>query len=171
MSVDGNFFLDSDWFTSGILAWVYFCLTFGTAIWKPCGSRNCGRACSLSKWQFWETILSQSVVASELPVTGFFTENLLLKPQNRRFSVKNPVTGSSEAKWGHTTKHVFDWRYSLLGRTLGVDLDAPEISGASTASLTLMGHVCLGACLLEIQTYNKKRSWTTPARLVLYIQQ
>lgn len=44
--------LDSDWFTSGILAWVYFCLTFGTAIWKPCGSRNCGRACSLSKWQF-----------------------------------------------------------------------------------------------------------------------
>ena len=44
--------LDSDWFTSGILAWAYFCLTFGTAIWKPCGSRDCGRACSLSKWQF-----------------------------------------------------------------------------------------------------------------------
>ena len=40
-----------------------------------------------------------------------------------------------------TPKHVFDWRYALLGRTLGVDLDAPEISDGSTASLTLMGHV------------------------------
>ena len=58
----------------------------------------------------------------------------------------------------------------MLGRTFGVDLDAPEISGASTASLTLMEHVCLGACLLEIQTYDKKGGWTTPARLIQYIQ-
>ena len=35
-------------------------------------------------------------LASELPVTGCSTENLLFV-ENRRFSVKNPVTGSSEA--------------------------------------------------------------------------
>ena len=154
-------FLDSDWFASGILAWVHFCLTFGTAIWKPCGSRNCGRACSLSKWQFWETILSQSVVASELRVTEFFTEISLI-PQNRRYSVKNPVTASSEAKWGHPQTCIWlkvrlAWSYLWSG------------SRCPRNFRWIYSH-SHGACLFEIQTYDKKRGWTTPARLIKYIQ-